>query len=184
MKSLGVSPCTWVCLVCTWVCAWGFACSTATKGDGKDELVKPDAAVNEPKCGDGVCASSEAETCVTDCGTKPMCGDGMCNGEETMTSCPGDCPAACGNGSCDAPKENEFTCTMDCPSVAPEGCAACVYDAGCSEFLFGIGLGAYTSAILEDPNVQICNHNGTCETNFPMLPVAGKPELSDCADCM
>ncbi len=59
-------------------------------------------------CGDGVCDTTEVESCPADCGT---CGDGLCNGLETPKTCPADCKVVAGDGSCDA---SEFPASSDC----------------------------------------------------------------------
>lgn len=51
-------------------------------------------------CGDGICSSSNNETCVScyidcpypSCG---ICGDGVCDGDETCTNCFADCSSTC-----------------------------------------------------------------------------------------
>jgi len=49
---------------------------------------------------------------------EPFCGDGSCNTTtshvETAASCPADCPASCGNGTCDG-GEGTMSCAVDCP---------------------------------------------------------------------
>lgn len=59
------------------------------------------------KCGDGVCANGEDNTCPQDC---TQCGDGTCdvNGGEPAT-CPNDC---CGDGFCD--QGEAAVCPDDC----------------------------------------------------------------------
>ncbi|MDC3962262.1 hypothetical protein KEG38_51060 [Polyangium jinanense] len=48
---------------------------------------------------------------------EPFCGDGSCNttaaNVENVATCPADCLATCGNGSCD-PGESAVTCAVDC----------------------------------------------------------------------
>jgi hypothetical protein len=112
------------------VCAL-FACSSGESG--------PDGG-SAPVCGDGVCASSEVNNCMADCGggnqNNPVCGNNMCETGETQASCPSDCQPAgpvCGDNTCDmAGGENSTNCPGDCSGgggqldcMAQETLAAC-----------------------------------------------------------
>ncbi len=82
---------------------------------------EPDAAVQEPRCGDGTCNGSEtASSCPADCGNnnQPRCGDGTCQASESQQTCPQDCgaPAVCGDGVC-AATESSASCPADCDAT-------------------------------------------------------------------
>ena len=69
-------------------------------------------------CGDALCGPSEdCATCPQDCGA--CCGNGTCEpvrGEDCGT-CPQDCGGCCGNGACEASRgEDCGTCPQDCGS--------------------------------------------------------------------
>jgi hypothetical protein len=53
------------------------------------------------------------------------CGDGTCGSEETFATCASDCPAKCGNGSCEAPAENAANCPADCKGKPTCGDGKC-----------------------------------------------------------
>ncbi len=80
-------------------------------------------------CGDGKCVNKgvcgEAQECAKDC--QPACGNKVCEPAETPASCTEDCDnKACGNGTCESPKENPQTCPTDCAT----GCGNCVCEPG------------------------------------------------------
>lgn len=56
------------------------------------------------------------------CVAAGACGNGACEApKEDITSCPQDCTAACGNGTCDKPYENALKCAKDCPAECGDG---------------------------------------------------------------
>jgi cysteine-rich repeat protein len=87
--------------------------------------------------------STATATCDTDC-TAPTCGDGLCNAAagERASTCPGDCPASCGDNAathsevCDGTDLDGadcrnlgystaagMTCESGCGALDPSGCA-------------------------------------------------------------
>lgn len=86
-----------------------------------------------PSCGDDYCNELEScSTCPADCGA--CCGNGSCQASlgETCSTCPADCGACCGNGSCQASTgETCSTCPADCGCDCGEQCqsGACVFTA-------------------------------------------------------
>lgn len=98
-----------------------------------------------PKCGDGICSSTENyTTCPSDCASycgdnicnpatenagscssdcTPYCGDQICTtGLENAGNCPGDCPATCGDDVCSyGAGEGALTCPSDCPALCGDG---------------------------------------------------------------
>ena len=75
-----------------------FACASPTTSSCENEdncgPSSPDAGMQGPDCGNGVCETGETQTsCAQDCGAAPTCGDNVCNGSETATSCAVDCAA-------------------------------------------------------------------------------------------
>ncbi len=121
-------------------CAWGDGSGSDDGGsdDDGDDANRPDATI--AVCGDSVCAASEFNSCVADCGTPEACGNDTCAGGETTASCPADCApqATCGDDTCDAAGgETEATCPGDCggtPGVCPSDaeCLACVVVGACA----------------------------------------------------
>ena len=86
-------------------------------------------------CGDGLCQIGEGETC-DNCAVDCMCGscgDGRCRADqgEACSNCPTDCGgcAGCGDGVCDALREDCSNCPGDCGSCGttcgPSTCAGC-----------------------------------------------------------
>ena len=67
------------------------------------------------------CSGYDPATCVS----TPTCGDGSCNGSETYATCPGDCPAVCGNGSKEGTEECDGDSTvpagLTCTSIKGDG---------------------------------------------------------------
>jgi len=151
-------------------CAWG------------EEAGPPDDDPEIPVCGDGTCASSETNSCASDCGTpNPTCNNnGTCDSGETTTNCAGDCTTAtqCGNNVCEA-GEDTTSCPNDCQqqggldcgdNIIRLACFACFATGSCQ-------LGTSEDACLAcvTGGVPICSGgapNGTCDagedsTNCP-----------------
>jgi len=84
-----------------------------------------------------VCSPSEGETaatCPSDC--PASCGDGTCTHAEDPCTCAGDCSASCGDTCC-THSENASGCPGDCPAVCDDGSCthsedACTCAADCS----------------------------------------------------
>lgn len=57
--------------------------------------------------------------CGLDASQCARCGDGVCGLTETNASCAADCPAACGNDTCEGPVESCGNCPRDCDFCAP-----------------------------------------------------------------
>jgi hypothetical protein len=56
------------------------------------------------------------------CVAAGACGNGACEApKEDISSCPQDCTAACGNGVCDKPYENAVKCSKDCQAECGDG---------------------------------------------------------------
>ncbi len=110
---------------------FAYACSS---GSGNDP--QPDAP-SAPRCGDGVCAATEVNSCPADCGSSAaaVCGNGTCESSkgETAATCPSDCgqgsgsgssTAVCGNGICEV-GENQTSCPSDCGTMMGSGTLDC-----------------------------------------------------------
>jgi hypothetical protein len=106
-------------------CSWGGA---ASNNPGPD-------ASSTTRCGDGVCAASEVNSCPADCGThgsnsgsgsgsnqqNAVCGNNVCEQGETAT-CPSDCGGGSGSavGNCPADPTSCISCIFD-PTMCPPG---------------------------------------------------------------
>ncbi|MCP4504357.1 MAG: S46 family peptidase [Deltaproteobacteria bacterium] len=100
------------------------------------------------------------------CLTSAECGDGQCTGNESVTTCPADCIAECGNGLCES---DEFaTCPQDCG--APPASWTCQSD------YYGANDGCDCECGAFDPDCddvsqelyncsanQVCGSEATCE---------------------
>ena len=116
-----------IALSCALAAAAVVACGSSSSGGGGGS---PDASA--PRCGDGVCDSSEVDSCPQDCGMQQQhatCGNGVCEPGETATTCPSDCgsgsgSAVCGNGICEQ-GEDATSCPQDCGSGSGSGTLDC-----------------------------------------------------------
>ena len=113
-------------------CAWG-------EESGPPEDDDPEV----PVCGDGTCAASETNSCVSDCGQpNPVTcnNNGTCDSGETTQNCATDCTTAtqCGNNVCEA-GEDTTSCPGDCGSTSSIDC-----NDGVIQFACGICLGSGT----------------------------------------
>jgi hypothetical protein len=117
-------------------CSWGDG-----SGSGDDDGGSDAGLPNTPVCGDGMCSSSEVNSCQADCGgggaTNPVCGDGSCTGTETANSCPSDCtsgnPGGSGsNAACPADLLECIGCFIGtCPAGhTQDSCIACAIGGG------------------------------------------------------
>jgi hypothetical protein len=121
--------------------AFVVACASS-EGPGTEGGDEEEEVVQQPVCGDAVCAASEANSCVMDCGmggnnNGPICGNGACDTGETNASCAADCPpnngtggGGGGGGSCDPIAC--LSCLFDASTCAALGtdqatCATCEY---------------------------------------------------------
>ncbi|HTR52880.1 MAG TPA: hypothetical protein VMJ10_19330 [Kofleriaceae bacterium] len=115
-----------IALACA-LAAAAVACGSSTSGGSGGS---PDAYT--PRCGDGVCDSSEVDSCPQDCGTQQQhatCGNGVCEPGETAATCPSDCgsgsgSAVCGDGICEQ-GEDATSCPQDCGSGSGSGVLDC-----------------------------------------------------------
>jgi len=173
-------------------CSWG-------EDSGSSPPPGPDApATQQPVCGDGVCASTELNTCASDCGQQPTCnGDGQCQPNETTASCPTDCgqQASCNNdGTCQA-NETNASCPNDCNdgsgsagncpadtqecylcAIAGQGCPAGLDQDACTACLLGGGSGS--GGFGDDSACTGGAPDGTCDATEEMaLPPTC---ISDC----
>ena len=160
------------------VCAIALAaCSGGESGNHGGGV---DAHPSTVSCGDGVCDSSEVNTCVADCGTPgqtaAVCGNGVCETSkgESATSCPGDCGGGgsgsgsgggSGSGALNCSDQNTLlaclVCSIDptqCVGVDPVACQACLGGGGGS----GSGSGS-------------CNFDGVCDPG---------EDPTTCLDCL
>jgi hypothetical protein len=122
-----------VSFACLMTAAGWAACSSASDGGGPQNQTGIDAPI--PVCGDGVCSSSEINTCTPDCGgggpPQPVCGNHICEPGETAASCPTDCNVIPPDGppGTDAGPGGPLDCSD--PNVIA-ACLFCVAGVGCS----------------------------------------------------
>jgi hypothetical protein len=76
-------------------------------GAPEDTLGQQEAGIDV--CGNGICYSSELNTCPQDCYYGGYCGDGSCSGPETSSTCSGDCRSGCFAPEEEGPKEPDQT---------------------------------------------------------------------------
>jgi hypothetical protein len=147
-------------------CSWGGASSNNTS---------PDAA-STTRCGDGVCAASEVNSCPADCGThgsgsgsgsnqqNAVCGNGTCEQGETAASCPSDCGGGSGSGSgnCPADPTSCISCLIDA-TMCPAGMDA----TSCFACLFGGGADAGCDGGAADGVCEADETNATCPDDCP-----------------
>lgn len=90
-------------------------------------------------CGDGLCGAGETcDSCPDDCGACPTCGDQACDvlggpnsDPETCDNCAVDCGACCGNGLCEADRNEDCaSCDTDCGPCSSDTCGNGVCDPG------------------------------------------------------
>ncbi|MFC1611087.1 MopE-related protein [Myxococcota bacterium] len=95
------------------------------------------------------------------------CGDTHCNGEEDCQSCPSDCGACCGDGTCTpAYTEDCESCPADCPTGAGEVCCSgTLHDGDCCES-------------------SDCTSPDTCEDYLCTSPLCGDTTCNGEEDCL
>ncbi len=111
-----------------------------------------------------VCATTGSP--VLNCNFTPGC---QAEDGETSSTCPSQCPAGCGNGTCDSPTETCQNCPSDCQNCCPDGfcnygetCQTCSSDCGaCKNYTI------------------VCDGDTVCETNENCLSCPG-----DCPACI
>lgn len=82
-----------------------------------DMLCTLNCSLEEPGCGDTICADDESpDSCPDDC--TPGCGNTNCGLFESTTNCPKDCGTLCGDGACNG-EETPSSCPSDCTVPAP-----------------------------------------------------------------
>ena len=156
MRTTGI-----LCALVLAACSWGNSDPNGG-GHGAD-------AATAPVCGDGVCAASEVNSCMQDCGgngsnnNNPVCGNGQCETTkgETAKSCPSDCMTGNGSGSgsgmgmCPTDPTTCLSCIFD-PTMCPAG----LDQNACIQCAFGSGLGSGLGSGMGSGN---CNFNLTCD---------------------
>jgi hypothetical protein len=157
-------------------CAWG------------EEAGPPDEDPEIPVCGDGTCASTETNSCASDCGTpNPVTcnNNGTCDSGETTSNCANDCSTAtqCGNNVCES-GEDTTSCPNDCQTQSGIDC-----NDGVIQFACGVCLGSGTCELGTSEDACLaclgggggagCSGgvpNGTCD--------AGEDQTNCPFDCM
>ena len=135
-------------IVCAVAGAMLFAVACSFGGSSDSKTSSPDAGTSGTRCGDGVCAATEINSCPADCGTSTgsgsntgsgsgsatgaVCGNGVCEATESTTSCPSDCPGG-GSGTLDCSDPTVLfaciTCLGDatmCVGVDQASCTTCL----------------------------------------------------------
>jgi len=160
-------------IVCAVAGALSFAVACSWGGSSDSNTAD---ASSTTRCGDGVCAASEVNSCPADCGMhgsgsgsgsnhNAVCGNGTCEQGESSTSCPSDCGQGSGSatGTCPADPTACLTCIFD-PTMCPTGqdmtsCLACVFG--------GLGSASGCDGGAPDNVCQADETNVTCPQDCP-----------------
>lgn len=138
----------------------------------------------------GVDCSQSGQVCgAGQCVAAAVCGNGACEApKEDLASCPADCTAACGNGVCDKPYENAVKCSKDCQTECGDGfCSGTETPIGCElDCPLNCGNGVCNSGETRKNCTQDCGYCGDeiCQPEeTPSLAPA--PDKESCAiDCV
>jgi hypothetical protein len=153
-------------------CAWG------------EESGPPTDDPEIPVCGDGTCASSETNSCVSDCGTpNPVTcnNNGTCDTGETTSNCANDCSPAtqCGNNVCET-GEDTTSCPNDCTSSSID-CDDLLIQAACIACALGTCSGVTIDECLA---CALGGGAGGCSGGLPNGTCDGGEDSTTCPpDC-
>ncbi len=119
-------------------------------------------------------------------GPPSVCGNSKCDEGETCTSCRGDCDCgACGDGTCDAPRESCSSCAADCGPCPVCGDAVCGETEDCSSCEVDCGeCGECGDAVCDPARGEDCAtctaDCGPCEQCVPETEICDNGLDEDC----